>query len=390
MASILSLFPLLILHTLLLAPIKTYSQYDLNLTYCAGDANYTVPSTFSSNLNLLLSNLTSSPRDAGYFSNTTAGADSSAPAYGLAQCRPDISASECSTCLNRSAAAAATSCPLRKSATIRFDYCVLRYSDRRFFGQLEDDGNATAVNPNNAPPGFYGHMRNLMDKIVSQAASMEQKFGVGITNSSSYGYIYELAQCTRDLSETDCSTCLDQAVSDLRSCCGGSVGGRDFKVSCAVRFETFPFFSLLFVPPPPPGSSSSPDDGNGTDTTGAGKRNNTTKVVLIVSIFFLVSLVVLFAICISLRRKKVFRRVLIDPIGQQQLEWEKRYKIIEGIGRGLLYLHEDSRLRIIHRDLKASNILLDRDMNPKISDFGLAKLFVIDETQGDTSGIAGT
>ena len=73
-----------------------------------------------------------------------------------------------------------------------------------------------------------------------------------------------------------------------------------------------------------------------------------------------------------------------------QLDWARRYKIIEGIGRGLLYLHEDSRLKIVHRDLKASNILLDGDMNPKISDFGLAKLFDVDETQRNTSRIAGT
>lgn len=64
-----------------------------------------------------------------------------------------------------------------------------------------------------------------------------------------------------------------------------------------------------------------------------------------------------------------------DQRKQFSLEWEKRYKIIIGIARGLLYLHEDSQLRIIHRDLKTSNILLDENMNPKISDFGLAKLF---------------
>lgn len=82
--------------------------------------------------------------------------------------------------------------------------------------------------------------------------------------------------------------------------------------------------------------------------------------------------------------------IYIDPIKYTQLDWTRRYKIIEGIGRGLLYLHEDSRRTVIHRDLKASNILLDGDMNPKISDFGLAKLFNADETQGKTNRIAGT
>ncbi|KAL2931590.1 Cysteine-rich receptor-like protein kinase 25 [Bienertia sinuspersici] len=72
------------------------------------------------------------------------------------------------------------------------------------------------------------------------------------------------------------------------------------------------------------------------------------------------------------------------------LEWQTRFKIIIGIARGLLYLHEDSRLKIVHRDLKSSNILLDEDMNPKISDFGLAKLFKADQTQGDTQKIVGT
>ena len=78
-----------------------------------------------------------------------------------------------------------------------------------------------------------------------------------------------------------------------------------------------------------------------------------------------------------------------DPNKRNQLDWQKRYNIIMGVARGLLYLHQDSQLRIVHRDIKASNILLDEKLNPKIADFGLAKLFPEDETQINT-GIAGT
>ncbi|XP_013594180.1 PREDICTED: cysteine-rich receptor-like protein kinase 29 [Brassica oleracea var. oleracea] len=83
---------------------------------------------------------------------------------------------------------------------------------------------------------------------------------------------------------------------------------------------------------------------------------------------------------------------IFDLEKRQLLDWGVRYKMIRGVARGLLYLHEDSRFRIIHRDLKASNILLDQELIPKIADFGLAKLFDTGQntTHRFTNRIAGT
>ncbi|KAK9924632.1 hypothetical protein M0R45_032990 [Rubus argutus] len=83
-------------------------------------------------------------------------------------------------------------------------------------------------------------------------------------------------------------------------------------------------------------------------------------------------------------------KFLFDPSENTKLDWDRRFHIIEGIAQGVLYIHKYSRLKIIHRDLKASNVLLDEAMNPKISDFGMAKIFEINQTEANTNRIVGT
>lgn len=133
-------------------------------------------------------------------------------------------------------------------------------------------------------------------------------------------------------------------------------------------------------------------------TSRQGIREFTNEVKLLVNIQHK-NLVMLLGCCVQGPEKmlvyeylpnKSLDYILFDKRRSQSLHWTQRFRIIVGVIRGLVYLHEEAPIRIIHRDIKASNILLDDKLNPKISDFGLARLFPGDDTHLHTFRISGT
>uniref|UniRef100_A0A2N9ES03 Protein kinase domain-containing protein n=1 Tax=Fagus sylvatica TaxID=28930 RepID=A0A2N9ES03_FAGSY len=346
--------------------------------------------------------------------------------------------------------------------------------------------------------GYSKVVKSLLDGMISEAASGGySKFVAKTSVAPDFSKIYVFAQCTPDLTDQQCTNCLEMISSQLPLCCIGKEGGRFYTPSCNFRFETFPFFDLgvgvdASLPPSPIFPSPMPLKEK--------ERNTTRTVIIIVVPLTVIAMILVIGICIFLRARKakvtfetvdeitsvesfyfdfntisaatdnfsdanklgkggfgvVYKgrlsngqeiavkrlsrnsgqgdiefknkvllvaklqhrnlvrllgfcmegdeRLLIyefvpntsldhyifDPMKRVDLVWERRCKIIRGIARGLLYLHEDSRLWIIHRDLKAGNILLDAAMNPKIANFGMARMFVLDQSEGSTSRIVGT
>ncbi|XP_044946919.1 cold-responsive protein kinase 1-like [Hordeum vulgare subsp. vulgare] len=90
-----------------------------------------------------------------------------------------------------------------------------------------------------------------------------------------------------------------------------------------------------------------------------------------------------------LENNSLARTLFSNAHSSIRFDWRTRVKICIGVADGLAYLHEEIRPHIVHRDIKASNILLDKDLSPKISDFGLAKLFPGNMTHISTR-VAGT
>uniref|UniRef100_A0A2P2MVB3 Uncharacterized protein MANES_16G014000 n=2 Tax=Rhizophora mucronata TaxID=61149 RepID=A0A2P2MVB3_RHIMU len=498
----------IILPILALLSFANLAEADYLYHNCPNTTTFRNNSIYKTNLDRLLSSLSSNSTNSTQFylngfRNSSAGLDPDV-VYGLFLCRGDGSTEVCRNCVRQAFQDIVQRCPVEKVAIIWYDDCLLRYSTESLFSTMDDSPSIYMWNTGNVtedPTRFNTLTPTTLRQAATEAAAAPagaKKFAVKQENFTASQNLYSLVQCTPDLSRIDCNSCLQRAIAQYPTCCNGRPGGRVLFPSCNFRYEIYPFYNetLLVAPspqpvvPPPPslgtggkgGLSTAaivvivasisasvalfccflfrwarkkynpvPEDNVGNEITnveslkydltaieaatnnfsddnklgeggfglvykgtlpnrhevavkrlsrhsGQGIEEFKNEVVLVANLQHR-NLVRLLGFCLDGEEKLLVYEyvpnrsldyLLFDPEKQEQLDWSRRYKIIGGIARGILYLHEDSQLRIIHRDLKASNILLDTNMNPKISDFGMARIFGVDQTQGNTKKIVGT
>lgn len=481
------------------------------VTACSNNTrNYTLNSTFESNLKLLLENLPSITSLTGF--NYTSVGEPPAKVYGQALCRGDVNSSSCQACVEKASQEIFKDCRNYTDAIIWYELCQVHYSFQNmtslyvYTGKYPDwDSQEKFLSD---PKHFSDVLTYLMTNLSTEAAVNPSKrmFATGAIKFRSET-VYGHAQCTRDIIPDDCQTCLTTASAELEGYCSSRQGGIIVSRNCDVRFELYKYYnasSYLLTYPNPKGSKwkigmvafaacapvvvivivigsciacllrergqqrgvershlallqelacprgvtmtdegqlvSSEDlpfmdlttiraatdnfsDSNKLGQGGFGtvykgvlpdgkeiavKRlsrkswqgleefKNEVKVIAKLQHRNLVRLLGCGMegdeklLIYEFMHNKSLDIFIFDAERRALLDWETCYNIASGIARGLLYLHEDSRLRIIHRDLKPSNVLLDHEMVAKISDFGMARIFCENQNKANTRRVVGT
>ncbi|GMG98661.1 hypothetical protein Nepgr_000501 [Nepenthes gracilis] len=207
---------------------------------CSASGNYAANSPYDTNLNQLETYLYYQTPWWGF----AMGSVGSSPnqAYGLAQCRADISFADCQTCVAQARDNIGNFCPYNKGGIIWYDYCLLKFLDQNFFHQIDNQNKFYQSNSNEVsdPTTFDENVKELLSQLSQQASVHPKLFATGETDFNQSTKIYGLAQCTRDLTNPDCEQCLQEAINDLPSCCGGKQAGSVFTGSCNVRYAINP------------------------------------------------------------------------------------------------------------------------------------------------------
>lgn len=207
--------------------------------------NYTPNSIFELNLQTSLNSLPTNTSISGFY-NGSVGNDTN-NVYAQALCRGDVLASECDRCVRDASREILQQCKTIE-ATIWFDICQVRYSYYMFFSSMTFTGKYEYENNTVNPAISSAALSRLMDELSREAAynSSSEMFAIGQIEVSDYT-IYGLAQCTRDISSDDCSSCLTNALGDLDGCCSSRQGGIILSFSCNMRFEIYRFYNATAV-----------------------------------------------------------------------------------------------------------------------------------------------
>ncbi|XP_034933310.1 cysteine-rich receptor-like protein kinase 29 [Populus alba] len=308
--------------------------------------------------------------------------------YALVQCTPDLSTSECRDCLYTASGVIPECCNARQGGRVIYPSCNFRYEIDRFY---DPSTNSIPSPPASTSRGKKGLKRNviIIISIVPIAVSVILIVCVCIflrARRKQKGEKEEEEEA-KDLNEMEDVELLQLDFGTVRAATGNF--SEDNKLGQGG-------FGVVYK-----GTLTSGQDiavKRLSRTSGQGEIEFKNEVMLVAKLQHR-NLVRLLGFCFEKEERILvyeflpnssLNNLIFDPVKRVLLDWETLYEIIDGIARGLLYLHEDSRLRIIHRDLKAANILLDENMNPKISDFGMARLFVMDQAQDSTSRVVGT
>ncbi|XP_073145434.1 cysteine-rich repeat secretory protein 55-like [Henckelia pumila] len=232
--------------TILFFYISTAESGDPLASSCNRD--YTNNSQLSRNIDAFLPKLVQGAIQKGFL--TTSYGNGANQIYGLAQCRADVSQSDCAACIKDAAKQSRKLCrPNQAGVSIWYDYCFLRYSTVEFFGQVDTSYAVFYWNVANVtdPAVFNKKLGALVDKMESEAVKLPGSKGLGKakTEVSPFETLYGLVQCTRDLSPINCSQCLANAIGNFPIYCNDKKGCRVFYGSCYVRYELYPFFFPL-------------------------------------------------------------------------------------------------------------------------------------------------